>query len=53
MESYDLKALQSDLRTVLGNGLRAEAVESVKELLSKYKSRPEDWKDKAKWSNVK
>ncbi|XP_048750930.1 cysteine dioxygenase type 1-like [Ostrea edulis] len=49
----DLKALQSALRTVLGNGLKEEAVEMVKELLSQYESRPEDWKDKVKWSDVK
>ena len=53
MERYDLKSLQSELRTVLGAGLREEAVEMVKGLLAKYKSHSGDWKDKEKWSDVK
>ena len=53
MERYDLTQLQEDLRRELGNGLTDEAVESVKRLLSKYKSNPKDWQDKEKWSDIK
>lgn len=52
-ERYDLTQLQEDLRRELGNGLTDEAVESVKRLLSKYKSNPKDWQDKEKWSDIK
>lgn len=53
MNRYDMEALQSDLRTVLGKGLTEESVQSVKDLLTRYKSDPRDWKDKEKWSDVK
>lgn len=53
MEGYGLKELQSDLRTVLRNGLTEDNVQSVKDALSRYKSDPQDWKDKEKWSDVK
>lgn len=52
-ERYDLTQLQEDLRRELGNGLTDEAVEAVKRLLFKYKSNPEDWQDKEKWSDFK
>lgn len=53
MERYGLKELQSDLRTVLGNGLTEDNVQSVKDVMSRYKSDPQDWKEKEKWSDVK
>lgn len=53
MNRYDMEALQSDLRTVLGKGLTEESVQSVKDLLTRYKNDPRDWKDKEKWSDVK
>lgn len=53
MERYDLKKLQEDLKLELGNGLTNQAVELVKGLMSKYKSNPQDWQDKEKWSDIK
>lgn len=53
MEGYTLENLQSDLRVELVNGLTEENVESVKDLMSRYKSSPQDWKDKEKWSDIK
>lgn len=53
MEGYNLENLQSDLRIELVNGLTEENVESVKDLMSRYKSDPQDWKDMEKWSDIK
>lgn len=53
MEEYNLENLESDLRIELVNGLTGENVESVKDLMSRYKSDPRDWKDKEKWSDIK
>lgn len=53
MEGYTLENLQSDLRIELVNGLTGENVESVKDLMSRYKSDPQDWKDMEKWSDIK
>lgn len=53
MEGYNLENLQSDLRIELVNGLTGENVESVKDLMSRYKSDPQDWKDMEKWSDIK
>lgn len=53
MEGYNLENLKSDLRIEYVNGLTGENVESVKELMSRYKSDPKDWKNKEKWSDIK
>ena len=53
MERYNLTKLQEELRRELGNGLLDQAVELGKGLLSEYKSNPQDWQDKEKWSDIK
>ncbi|XP_061167278.1 cysteine dioxygenase type 1-like [Saccostrea echinata] len=53
MGRYDLKALQSDLRSELKNGLSKDSVERVKELMSQYKSYPKDLEGKELWSDEK
>ena len=53
MGSNKFLKLQDNLRSALGNGTTDQAKELVMGLLSEYKSNPQDWQDKEKWSNIK
>lgn len=54
MESCEFKKLKENLRSALRNGLTDQDTEElVMKLLSEYKSNPQDWQDKEKWSDIK